>query len=71
MIQVIVESADGGMVDIPIEFMEVKDSLFVPTLQPRETKNILRMVARTLEITIECKTGVIDGYYGVLIWRSM
>lgn len=65
----IVDLPDGGEIDLPIEFMIVKDSLFIPTLKMEETKNMIQRLAHKLSFKVSCKQAIIDGYLGVLFWR--
>ena len=65
----IVDLPDGGDIDLPIEFMIVKDSLFIPTLKMEETRDMIVRLARKLEFKVSCKQAIIDGYLGILFWR--
>ena len=65
----IVEVPDGGEIDLPIEFMIVKDCLFIPTLKMGETKEMILKLAYKLEFKVSCKQAIIDGYLGILFWR--
>ena len=65
----IVDLPDGGEIDLPIEFMIVKDSLFIPTLKMEETKNMIQRLAHKLDFKISYKQAIIDGYLGILFWR--
>lgn len=65
----ILQLPDGVEMEVPIEYMTVKDSVFIPTLKPTELKVIIRRVARELEFAVEMRNTVEDGYLGVMIWR--
>lgn len=60
---------DGGELDLPIEYMEVKDSLFIPTLKIDETREKVYTIASKLGIKISAKGAIVDGYLGLQIWR--
>jgi len=60
---------DGGFIEVPIEAMVVKDSLFVPTLKAAETKTLLRQAAGEIGIKTRSRTTIVDGYLGVLLRR--
>lgn len=60
---------DGGDIDLPIEYMEVKDCLFVPTLKPDEVQLKLYKVAEQLGFELTTRTKITDGYLGVQFWR--
>jgi hypothetical protein len=60
---------DGIEMEVPIEYLDVKDGLFVPTLKMPETKVILKRIARGIQIDIEVKNAIEDGYLGVMAWR--
>jgi hypothetical protein len=60
---------DGGFIEVPIEAMVVKDSLFVPTLKAAETKTLLRQAAGEIGIKTRGRTAIVDGYLGVLLRR--
>lgn len=61
---------DGVEREVPLEYMEVKDAVFVPTLKLTETKAVLRKVAKELEIQVEVGNAIEDGYLGVMVWRT-
>jgi len=61
---------DGIEMEVPIEYLDVKDGLFVPTLKTSETKSLLKRVARSIQIEIEAKNAIEDGYLGVMVWRT-
>lgn len=63
------ELPDGGSIDLPMEAMVIKDSLFVPTLKAKEMRAVLREAAAEIEIKLCLKTAIIDGYLGVLLRR--
>jgi hypothetical protein len=60
---------DGVEMEVPIEYMVVKDSVFIPTLKPVELRSMLRRIARELEFAVEMRNTVEDGYMGVMVWR--
>jgi hypothetical protein len=60
---------DGVEMDVPIEFMVVKDSVFIPTLMPTEAKYLIKRIAKELEYSIEIRNTVEDGYLGLMVWR--
>lgn len=63
------ELPDGGETDLPMEYMEVKDCIFVPTLKPDEVQIKLYKAAEKLEFSITTRTTIVDGYLGVQFWR--
>lgn len=65
----ILQLPDGVEMDVPIEFMVVKDSVFIPTLKPTELRVLVRRIAKELEFTVEMRTTVEDGYLGLMVWR--
>lgn len=60
---------DGVEIDVPIEFMVVKDSVFIPTLMPTEVRYIVKRIAKELEYSVEMRNTVEDGYLGLMVWR--
>jgi hypothetical protein len=65
----ILQLPDGVEMDVPIEFMVVKDSVFIPTLKPTEVRYIVKRIARELEYSVEMSNTVEDGYLGLMVWR--
>ena len=65
----ILQLPDGVEMEVPIEYMVVKDSVFIPTLKPTELRVLVRRIAKELEFTIEMRTAVEDGYLGLMVWR--
>lgn len=65
-----VKTPDEVFVDIPIEHMQVKDVLFVPTLKLHDTRVMLHRLAKECEIEIECHRRIHDGFLGVMVWRT-
>lgn len=65
----LIKLPDGGNIDIPIEYMIVKDSIFIPTLEADKTKKLINKMSDELEIQTKCKQVVYNGYLGVLFWR--
>jgi len=65
----ILQLPDGVEMDVPIEFMVVKDSVFIPTLKPTEVRYIVKRIARELEYSVEMRNTVEDGYLGLMVWR--
>lgn len=60
---------DEVVVEIPLEHMEVKDSLFIPTLRIEDTRILVHRLACELEIKVTTKTAIVDGYLGLMVWR--
>lgn len=60
---------DGVEWEVPLEYMAVKDSVFIPTLNAPATMVIVKRVAKALEYEIECRTTIEDGFLGVMVWR--
>jgi hypothetical protein len=60
---------DDVEMNVPIEHMVVKDSVFIPTLKPVELRIIIRRIAKDLEYAIEMRNVVQDGYLGLMVWR--
>lgn len=65
----ILQLPDGVEMDVPIEFMVAKDSVFIPTLKPTELRYIINRVVKELEYTVEMRVTVEDGYLGLMVWR--
>jgi hypothetical protein len=65
----ILQLPDGVEMEVPIEFMVVKDSVFIPTLKPTELRYLIKRIARELEYTVEMQNAVEDGYLGLMVWR--
>lgn len=63
------ELPDGGSMDLPMEYMDVKDSLFIPTLKADEAQAKLYLIADKLEFKIVTRTCIVDGFLGVQLWR--
>lgn len=60
---------DGVEMDVPFEYLDVKDSIFIPTLKSTELRLLLRRVAKDIEFTIEMHNAIEDGYLGLMVWR--
>jgi hypothetical protein len=60
---------DGVEMEVPIEHMVVKDSIFIPTLRPIELRNMLQSIAKKLEMEVTTKSVIEDGYLGMMVWR--
>ena len=60
---------DDVTMEVPIEYLEVKDSVFIPTLKATELRLILRRIAKEIEISIEMQNAIKDGYLGLMVWR--
>jgi len=60
---------DGVEMDVPIEYLDVKDSVFIPTLKATESRLVVRRVAKEIEITVEMHNAIEDGYLGLMVWR--
>lgn len=60
---------DDVEMNVPIEYMVVKDSVFIPTLKPVELRAIIRRIAKDLEYSVEMRNVVQDGYLGLMVWR--
>jgi len=65
----ILQLPDGVEMEVPIEFMVVKDSVFIPTLKPTELRYLIKRVVKELEYTVEIRNTVEDGYLGLMVWR--
>jgi hypothetical protein len=63
------KTADGAEFDLPLEYLEVKDCVFVPTLKADATRILVCQLADKLKIKVNIKTAIEDGYLGVIIWR--
>jgi hypothetical protein len=63
------KTADDGEFDLPLEYLEVKDCVFVPTLKIDATRATVHQLANKLEISVNCKAAIEDGYLGLMIWR--
>lgn len=61
---------DDVTMNVPLEHMAVKDSIFVPTLKIEETRSLVARTAKEIEITVASKTAVVDGYLGIVFWRT-
>jgi hypothetical protein len=60
---------DGVEMEVPIEHMVVKDSIFIPTLKPTELKHTLHHIAKKLEMQVDIRNVIEDGYLGLMVWR--
>ena len=60
---------DGVEIEIPIEYLEVKDGLFVPALNLPATRTVLNRIARKLEMQVKIINTIEDGYLGLMVWR--
>lgn len=60
---------DGVEMELPLEFMAVKDAVFVPTLKLGTTKAVIRGITNMLEYEVKMQTAIQDGYLGVMVWR--
>lgn len=65
----ILQLPDGVEMDVPIEYMVVKDSVFIPTLKPVELRALIRRIAKELQFTFEMQNVIEDGYLGLMVWR--
>lgn len=65
----ILQLPDDVEMEVPIEYMVVKDSIFIPTLKPVELRVYLKRIARDLEYTVEIRNVIQDGYLGLMLWR--
>ena len=65
----LIKTGDGVSIDIPLEYLEVKDCVFVPTLKVEATRLLVRQLADKLEIKVAVRTAIEEGYLGLLIWR--
>lgn len=63
------KSADGAEFDLPLEYLEIKDCVFVPTLKAEATRILVCHLAEKLEIKVSCKAVIEDGYLGLMVWR--
>ena len=55
--------------DVPLEHMNVKDAVFVPTLNITASRTLIKKIAKSLEYEVEVLMAVEDGYLGVMVWR--
>lgn len=60
---------DGVEMDVPIEYMVVKDSVFIPTLRASELRPTIKRIAKAIEIKVEMRDTVEEGYMGLMVWR--
>jgi hypothetical protein len=65
-----VKLPDGVWYEIPLEHMVVKDAVFVPTLQIKETRTLIHRLAKECEISVTTHQKIFDGYLGVMVWRT-
>lgn len=65
----LIKTGDGASIDVPLEYLEVKDCVFVPTLKTDATRDQLYRLADKLEIRVGFRVTVEDGYLGVMVWR--
>lgn len=65
-----IKIADEGVVDAPLEFMVVKDSVFIPTLQSSKAERVLHKVAKQLQFEFVYRTVVYEGFLGLRVWRT-
>jgi len=63
------KTADGAEFDLPLEYLDIKDCVFVPTLKTDATRNLVCQLADKLEIKVNCRAVIEDGYLGVMVWR--
>jgi len=66
---VVLSLPDGVEIEIPIEYLEVKDGLFVPALKLPATRTVLNRIARKLEMQVKIINTIEDGYLGLMVWR--
>lgn len=60
---------DGGEIDLPLEYMLIKDCVFVPCLNTDATRDQVLLLANKLQIKLKIKAAVNEGYLGILVWR--
>ena len=60
---------DGGSIDIPLEAMVIKDCVFIPTLKTEEARDDIHRLAARLDMKVQVKAVVEEGYLGVMVWR--
>lgn len=65
----LIKLPDEVVMDVPVEHMAIKDSIFIPTLKPTETRGVIREVGKELGIKLVFATKIVDGYFGVEFWR--
>ena len=65
----LIKLPDEVVIEVPIEHMAVKDSIFIPTLKPTETRSAIREVGMELGIKLVFATKIVDGYFGIEFWR--
>ena len=63
------KTADGAELDLPLEYLDIKDCVFIPTIKAEVTRNLVYQLADKLEIKVSCKIVIEDGYLGLMIWR--
>jgi hypothetical protein len=66
---VVLSLPDGVEIEIPIEYLEVNDGLFVPALNLPATRTVLNRIARKLEMQVKIINTIEDGYLGLMVWR--
>jgi len=60
---------DGVGIELPLEAMVIKDCVFIPTLKTEEARESIYQLAAKLEMRVQVKTVVEEGYLGVMVWR--
>lgn len=60
---------DGGSIDLPLEAMVIKDCVFIPTLKTEEARDDIYRLAARLDMKVQVKAVVEEGYLGVMVWR--
>lgn len=61
---------DGIEMEVPIEYMNVKDSVFIPALKTTELRHIIKRIAKELEISVVMQNAIEEGYLGLMVWRT-
>jgi len=65
----LLRTGDGVTLDVPLEYLEIKDCVFVPTLKIDATRDQIYRLADVLEIKVSTRVSIEDGYMGIMVWR--
>lgn len=63
------KTADGAEYDLPLEYLEVKDCVFVPTIKIDATRELVYQLTDRLGYKVRSTSAIEDGYLGLLVWR--
>lgn len=61
---------DGVSREIPLEHMDKKDAVFVPTLNNQTTRGVLRRITNELGYEVTMRSMIHEGFLGVMVWRT-